>query len=242
MSRSKLYHLPGYVWHITQRCHNKDFLLRFNRDRTRWLQWMFYAKRKYRLIILAYCVTSNHIHLVVYDDGRKHIIPRSMMLAASRVALEYNKRKKRSGSYWEDNYHATAVETGSHLQQCLVYVELNMVRAKVVSHPKEWPFCSYQEITNNRRRNRLLDKPILMSLLGINRPEELKENYEQWIEKNVSPDKLQRQSKWTESIAVGNREFVEQIKGTLGIKAEYRDVEETEGGFVLKEEVYGFKG
>lgn len=123
---------------------------------------------------------------MVYDNGRKHVIPRSMMLAASRVALEYNKRKKRSGSYWEDNYHATAVESGSHLQQCLVYIELNMVRAEVVRHPKEWPFCSYQEITNTRRRNRLLDKEILLSFIGIPRFEEFTETYKEWIEKSIS--------------------------------------------------------
>ncbi|MBE0461572.1 MAG: hypothetical protein IBX60_08065 [Candidatus Aminicenantes bacterium] len=59
-----------------------------------------------------------------------------MMLVSSRVALEYNKRKNRSGAFWEDNYHATAVGTESHLHRCLIYVDLNMVRAKVVDHPK----------------------------------------------------------------------------------------------------------
>lgn len=43
---------------------------------------------------------------------------------AGRCAQEYNARKKRNGAYWEDRYHATAVETGEHLLRCLVYIDL----------------------------------------------------------------------------------------------------------------------
>jgi len=38
----------------------------------------------------------------------------------------------------EDGYHATAIETGEHLLRCLVYVDLNMVRTGIVSHPEQW--------------------------------------------------------------------------------------------------------
>jgi hypothetical protein len=37
MPRASRYFLPGYVWHITHRCHQKEFLLKFSRDRKRWL-------------------------------------------------------------------------------------------------------------------------------------------------------------------------------------------------------------
>lgn len=118
MARAKLYHMPGFAWHLTHRCHNKDFLLKFHRDKKRWVRWLFGAKKKYELVILNYSVTSNHVHLLVYDDGRDEVIPRSILLVASRTAREYNLRKGRSGAFWEDHYHATAVETGSHLIRC----------------------------------------------------------------------------------------------------------------------------
>ena len=35
--------LPGYVWHLTHRCHQKAFLLKFARDRRRYLRWFFEA-------------------------------------------------------------------------------------------------------------------------------------------------------------------------------------------------------
>ncbi len=60
MARANRHYIPGYVWHITHRCHKKEFLLKFVRDRRRW--------------------------------------------------LEYNIRKQRKGAFWEDRYHATAIE------------------------------------------------------------------------------------------------------------------------------------
>ena len=54
MARANRHHLPGYVWHITHRCHKKEFLLKFGRDRSRWLHWLFEAKKRYGLTILNY--------------------------------------------------------------------------------------------------------------------------------------------------------------------------------------------
>ena len=89
---------------------------------------MFEAKRRFGLRILNYIVTSNHIHLLVQDRGRDEIA-HSMQLIAGRTVQEYNRRKQHSGAFWEDRYHATAVDTGEHLLRCLAYIDLNMVRA-----------------------------------------------------------------------------------------------------------------
>ncbi len=68
MPRVNRYYLPGYVWHITHRCHKREFLLKFGRDRLRWLQWLWEAKKRFGVSILNYAVTSNHIHLIIRDD------------------------------------------------------------------------------------------------------------------------------------------------------------------------------
>jgi REP element-mobilizing transposase RayT len=54
-------------------------------------------------------VTSNHIHLLAYDNGSQ-AISKSMQLIAGRTAQEYNNRKQRTGEFWQDRYHAIAVE------------------------------------------------------------------------------------------------------------------------------------
>jgi putative transposase len=94
------------------------------------------------LDILNYTVTSNHIHLLVYD-GQVNIIPDSIQLIAGRTGREYNQRKNRRGAFWEDRYHATAVESNTHLIRCMAYIDLNMVRAGVVRHPGKWKYGGY---------------------------------------------------------------------------------------------------
>jgi len=93
MPRARRHFIPGYIWHITHRCHKKEFLLKFAKDRKRWMHWLFEAKKRYGLTVLNFMITSNHIHLIVVDDDAKDVISRSMQLVASRTAQEYNWRK-----------------------------------------------------------------------------------------------------------------------------------------------------
>jgi len=109
----------------------------FDQDRKRYLHRLFEAKKRYGLSVLNYCVTSNHIHLLVVDTG-KDVIPKSMQLVAGRTGQEYNQRKDCKGAFWEDRYHATIVQTNRHLVSCMIYIDLNMVRVGVVSHPAQW--------------------------------------------------------------------------------------------------------
>ena len=218
MARASRHHLPGYIWHITHRCHKREFLLKFERDKSRWLKWLFEAKKRFGLSILNYCVTSNHIHLLVYNS-KEDIVPKSIQLIAGRVGREYNLRKKRKGAFWEDRYHATAVESGDHFVQCFVYIDLNMVRAGVVDHPEEWRFGGYHEIQNSKQRYSLVNKEMTANFLGIKNSKKLPEYQKAWIDsvlKNNGHNK--RDKKWTESIAVGDMDFVLTTKAKLGVK------------------------
>jgi REP-associated tyrosine transposase len=165
MPRANRHYIPGYVWHITHPCHKKEFLLKFGRDRRLWMGWLFEARKRFGLSVLNYTVTSNHIHLLVRDNGAPDVISNSMQLIAGRTGQECNLRKRRKGAYWEDRYHATAVETDQHLIRCLVYMDLNMVRAGVVKHPSEWPWRGYNEIQEPPKRYAILDQEGLKELL-----------------------------------------------------------------------------
>ena len=81
-----------------------------------------------------------------------------MQLIAGRIGQGYNQRKHRKGAYWEDRYHATAVETDQYLAQCLVYIDINMVWAGVVKHPIDWPYGGYTEIQSPRERYAVIDQ------------------------------------------------------------------------------------
>ena len=145
MPRGNRHRLAGYVWHITERCHRKQFLPKFARDRRNWIRWLYEARKRFGLCVLNYQVTSNHVHLLVRDRGAREI-ESSMQLIASCTGQAYNRRKHRRGAFWEDCYHATAVDTEEYLVRCLVYIDVNMVRAGVVRHPREWRESGYHEI------------------------------------------------------------------------------------------------
>ena len=95
MARAKRHYIPGQIWHITHRCHKKEFLFKFAKDRRRWVPWLFEAKKHYDLSILNYAVTSNHIHLLVVGDDNRDAIPDSIKLIAGRSGQEFNQRKNR---------------------------------------------------------------------------------------------------------------------------------------------------
>ena len=73
MPRAHRYYEEGYVWHLTHRCHERSFLLKFARDRRRWLAWLYEARRRFRVCVLNYSVTCNHVHVLVRDRGKDEI-------------------------------------------------------------------------------------------------------------------------------------------------------------------------
>ena len=194
-------------------------MLKFSKDRGRWLQWLYEAKKRYGLVILNYSVTSNHIHLLVVGDNERDVIPNSIKPIAGRTGQEFNQRKNRKGAFWVDRYHATAVESGDHLFKCLVYIDLNMLRAGVVEHPSEWPFCGYNEIQEPKRKNVLINYQRLTELLGFDSYDEVKIYHKRWVDDYLENGNKTRDDKWTMSIAVGNRSFVERVKLLMGVLA-----------------------
>ena len=235
MPRANRYYIQGQVWHITHRCHKQEFLLRFRRDRQRWRYWLFEAKKRYGLQVLNYMVTSNHIHLLAVDGGNRDVLPRSLQLVASRTGQEYNQRKSRKGAYWEDRYHATAIESGEHLVKCMVYIDLNMVRAGVVEHPSEWPDCGYHEIQNPPQRYAIINRQKLAELAMLKDIASLKESHTVWIRGMVPSINKGREDKWSTSIAVGGEKFVSTIKELLGVKGMGRRIVHSRGSSELRE-------
>jgi putative transposase len=218
MPRVNRHFLPGYLWHITRRCHQRQFLLKFARDR--YLYWLFEAKKRYRQCVLDYIVTSNHVHLLVQDMG-EDVIAQGMQLIAGRTAQEYNERKNRHGAFWEDRYHATAIEADEHLHRCLIYIDLNMVRAGAVNHPSKWVHSGYREIQRPPKRYGIIDVRELATLCGVADLEDFGRVHGGWVEQALSEARV-RDDRWSESIAVGSLRFVESVKRELRSRAIHR--------------------
>ena len=238
MPRANRNTCAGLIWHVTHRCHEKSFLLKFERDRRRWCHWLYIATRRHGLTVLNYIATSNHVHLLVADQGYGEIA-RSMQLIAGCTAQDYNRRKKRNGAFWEDRYHATAVQSDDHLRRCLVYIDLNMVRAGVVSHPCEWKVSGYHEIQTPRPRKSIVDHDCLQRLLGFSATDDLRRCHSSWIADQLSDTR--RDPFWTESVGVGDQNYLNELQSRLGIGGIHKEIMSANDVMFLCEPAISYK-
>ena len=177
--------------------------------------WLFEARKRYGLRVHNYTVTSNHIHFLVVDGKEADTIPSPLQLIAGRTGQQYNQRKQRREAFGEDRYHATAVESGEHLIQCLVYIDLNTVRAGVVRHPNQWPCSRYRGIQNPKQRYGIIDYERLIELLRMKHLAGVQGSCKGRVEEALRREEQCRQAKWTESIVVGSEQYVEALKKGL---------------------------
>ena len=214
--RANRYFLPGKLYHLTHRCHDRQFLFKFARDRNGYRQIVWESLQRFAVEVFSYCLTSNHTHFLVRSEDPE-LISRWMQEVEGQFAQAYNRRKKRSGSFWDGRYRCTMIEPGLHLWNCMVYIELNMVRAGVVRHPEHWAWCSYQEWMGRRLRYVLINKRACLGMLGNLDLSSFQEHYGHVIDETIAQDRCRRQGEWTESIAVGSEAFIAAIReATLG--------------------------
>jgi putative transposase len=159
-----------------------------------------------------------------------------MQRAEGQFAQYYNRRKQRTGSFWEGRYHCTLIEGPTHLERCITYIELNMVRAGVVVHPRDWPWCSYQEWMGHRRRYRLIDWDRSLELLRAPSLDAYRIHSEQRIQDAIARGQMAREPHWTGGIAVGEKDFIDEVGRILAFRRKLTTEESPEGAWVLRED------
>lgn len=235
MPRANRLTVDGGVFHLTHRCHNRAFLLKFARDRDAYRAKAREHLSQFDVSVLDYCVTSNHVHLLL-DASQRLEMSGFMREVASEFARAYNQRKERTNAFWGDNYHATLVEEGQYLWRCLCYIELNMVRCGVVAHPRDWAWVGYHEIMGNRRRYRLVDLDRLCWRVRAGSVEELRKNLMASLSERIARGELKREPCWTTSLAVGSLGYVEKVKPLILSRRETEVVPSAENVWALQEE------
>lgn len=210
MPRANRTILDGRICHITHRCHDRQFLLAEAEDRDEYLDRLGTAAPEFLVDLLGYCITGNHIHLLCIADQAQEISG-LMKKVQGEFGQAYNLRNERSGAFWSDRFHCTLVDVGQHLWNCMRYIDLNMVRAGVVQHPREWPWCGYQEICGEKTNLQLINTDRLSELTRPESPEALRDRYRETIEEGLRREKQIRDARWTESVAIGPRGFIDEV-------------------------------
>ncbi len=238
MPRANRYLIPGATYHLTHRCHDREFLLRHAVDRDAYRRILWKTKPRDRVWVFAYCVTSNHMHLLARAEDPACMVT-WMQQAEGQFAQRYNRRKGRSGALWDGRYHCTLIGSAQHCERCMTYIELNMVRAGVVRHPSEWPWCSYREWVGLRQRCRLIDTSSALAHFGQQQLAVFREHYENRINESIARMDVVRQPCWTESVAVGDAWFVKQVESHIAWRRRFETAEAEPGMWILREGGHG---
>jgi REP element-mobilizing transposase RayT len=132
--------LPGTVYLVTRRCSERRFFLRPS-DATNgiFLYVLAIAARRYRVLVHAVCVLSNHYHLLVTDPDAQ--LPAFMQYLDSLVARAMNASLGRWEGFWssEGSYSAVSQGDTEDILRKAAYVLANPVSAGLVQSAREWP-------------------------------------------------------------------------------------------------------
>ncbi len=131
--------LPGTTYLVTRRCAQRQFLLRPSRETNEIFAYVLgVAARRFGIHVHAYCVLSNHFHLVVTDPGAR--LPAFAQYLESLVARAVNASLGRWEAFWApSSYSAVVLATPDDALAKSAYVLANPVAAGLVRRGREWP-------------------------------------------------------------------------------------------------------
>jgi len=155
MPRTARVVIPGCPHHVAQRGNNRDDVFFVNDDRRVYLELLRDHSADFGLEVVAYCLMTNHIHLVAIPEHAD-----SLAKAVGRTNLRYtqyiNRLHGRCGHLWQDRFFSSALDE-QYFWTALTYAERNPVRARMVHGAWEYPFSSASAHVGGKDASGLLD-------------------------------------------------------------------------------------
>ena len=138
----------GLPHHVTQRGNRREDVFFTNEDREAYLTWLREYCDKYGLAVLAYCLMTNHIHLIVVpttDDGLQRVLKPLHMRYAQRI----NRARNWKGHLWQGRFFSSPLDE-VYLLAAVRYVERNPVRAGMIDRAEDYRWSSAAAHCGNR--------------------------------------------------------------------------------------------
>jgi putative transposase len=130
----------GFPYHVTHRGNRREDIFFCDEDRWRYLRLLREYSAANGLEIWAYCLMSNHVHLLAVP-ARPDALARGVGLTHRRHAQAINTRQKWTGHLWENRFYSTALDE-AHLWAAVKYIETNPVRARLAGQAEEYAWSS----------------------------------------------------------------------------------------------------
>lgn len=209
--------VPKCPHHIVQRGHNRNAVFVSDEDYEYYLSTLFEWKVELQIKVYAFCLMTNHVHLVLDPGTHVDSIGFLMKRLAGRQTRYVNKKEGRTGSLWEGRYKTSPIDTESYLMRCCRYVELNPVKAKMVRFAEDYRWSSYQAKIGASGFN-WVDFDVCY--LGL---DDRKNSYKAFVESGIAEsEQVFIQNTLERNQLTGGGAFVDEIERRIGIRIEHR--------------------
>ncbi|ANB02780.1 transposase [Ectothiorhodospira sp. BSL-9] len=217
MARVVLPHMPH---HVVQRGHNWQAVFVIADDYERYLDDLRELSDVLDVRVHAYCLMTNHVHLLLSPGDDVTSMGRLMKSLATKATRHRNRLDKRSGTLWEGRYRSSPVQTDTYLLACTRYIELNPVRAEMVSTAGDHPWSSYRQRMGHEDCW-IHPDPSYLSLAESET--ERRERYARLMAEGVPRKELTlMQEAIQREQLTGNQRFVDQVAQITGRRIEQR--------------------
>lgn len=205
MSRTKRVDFPGALHHVVNRGVQKTVIFHSEGERETFLSLLDRHASDYGIDILAYCLMSNHFHLIVRSrDGR---LSEWMQVHQSAYAKRFNDRHDLSGHLFQDRFYSELIQEGPYFQSAIAYVLTNPHRSgladpQTIVHP----WTSTHELEDETKR---VQWATLFDLLENVQPDSFREFLERSI--HASQDTVENGRRSVRNVQVlGDDAFLEK--------------------------------
>ncbi len=204
----------GIPVHVIQRGNNRQACFVSDEDHGAYVAWLKEYAKKYGVDIHAWVMMTNHVHLLCTPQ-QEGAVSRMMQALGRRYVRYFNFEYRRSGTLWEGRYKSCLVQAERYLLEVYRYIELNPVRAEMVTDPGEYRWSSYQINALGKVSDLCTPHPEYLAL-GVE-PLERRENYRALFVHHVDDELLEEiRTNTNKGMAVGNDRFKEEIETLTG--------------------------
>ncbi|MBJ6725598.1 REP-associated tyrosine transposase [Geomesophilobacter sediminis] len=141
MARPLRIEYPDAFYHVTGRGNERHDIFRNVGDRRKFLSCLQSSNERYLAVIHAYCLMTNHYHLLLQTPLGN--LSQVMHHINQAYANYFNVKRKRVGHLFQGRFQAVLVEADSYATELSRYIHLNPVRADMVALPEDYPWSSF---------------------------------------------------------------------------------------------------
>lgn len=208
MARPLRIEYPGAFYHVTSRGNERKDIFKSNTDREMFLSYLASAQEKYEAVVHAYCLMSNHYHLMI--ETPQGNLSQIMKYINSSYTNFFNIKRKRTGHLLQGRYKAILVEADAYAAELSRYIHLNPVRAGMVRSPEEYRWSSYSYYTE-RCAPSWLKTGFILGYFGTD-PTQSRKDYRNYVIEKVNGGYIDPLAGVVASTILGSEDFVRRIK------------------------------